>query len=155
MRSTETSAGNTARVGAVPLWLSCLSTEESTDISLRGDSRIYRCNRKGARPITRDDVWENRPGADAGSDNAGKIISALGAYERLEYSCATDKVHMGEVFLLCSDGIYRFVEEDTLKSVLQRMYRSLFLTKGAVERLVKTAVDNDTKDNYSLIAVKI
>ena len=120
-----------------------------------GDSRIYRCNRKGARPITRDDVWENRPGADAGSDNAGKIISALGAYERLEYSCATDKVHMGEVFLLCSDGIYRFVEEDTLKSVLQRMYRSLFLTKGAVERLVKTAVDNDTKDNYSLIAVKI
>ena len=100
-------------------------------------------------------MWENRPGADAGSDNAGKIISALGAYERLEYSCATDKVHMGEVFLLCSDGIYRFVEEDTLKSVLQRMYRSLFLTKGAVERLVKTAVDNDTKDNYSLIAVKI
>ena len=65
------------------------------------------------------------------------------------------ELQKGDIVMLCSDGIYRFVEEDTLKSVLQRMYRSLFLTKGAVERLVKTAVDNDTKDNYSLIAVKI
>ena len=120
-----------------------------------GDSRIYRCNRDGARLITRDDVWENRPGADAGSDNAGKIISAVGGYDRLEYSCATDRVHMGEVFLLCSDGIYRFVEEETLKSFLKRMYRRLFLTRAAVEQLVKRAADNDTKDNYSLIAVKI
>lgn len=120
-----------------------------------GDSRIYQYNRKGARLITRDDVWENRPDADLQSGNEGKIISAVGGYERLEYSCVTDKVKIGEVFMLCSDGIYRFVEEQVMASALKKMYKGLFFKKHVVEELARAAVENDTKDNYSLIAVKV
>lgn len=120
-----------------------------------GDSRIYRCGREGARVITRDDVWENRPDRDAGSEHAGMIISAVGGYENLEYSCATDKVRAGEVFLLCSDGIYRYVEDDELLAGLRHMYRMPFLRQGRVEKLARRAVEHDTKDNYSLIAVKV
>lgn len=120
-----------------------------------GDSRIYCCGRRGTKQITRDDVWENRPGADAGSVHAGKIISAVGGYEALEYSCATGKVCYGDVFSLCSDGIYRYVEEGFLIAGMKRIRRALSFKKDVVEKIAQKAVDNDTKDNYSLIVLKI
>lgn len=120
-----------------------------------GDSRIYRCGRDGVGVITRDDVWENRPDGDSESEHRGEIISAVGGYENLEYSCATDKLRSKDVFLLCSDGIYRYVEETQLLGSLRHMHRSLFLRESQVERLARKAVKGDTKDNYSLIVVKV
>lgn len=120
-----------------------------------GDSRIYHYGKRGFRRITRDDVWENRPGADISSIHAGKIISAVGGFEKLEYSCATDKIHLGEIFILCSDGIYKFVTEISLKISMKTMYRSFFLQESMVKELAKKASDNDTKDNYSLVVVKV
>lgn len=120
-----------------------------------GDSRIYHCGIKGPRLITRDDVWENRPDGDAHSRHAGKIISAIGGYEQLEYSCATARVRFGEIFLLCSDGIYKYVEEKILFSSMKKMYRNFFLKESSLNQLVKSAIDNDTKDNYSLVILKM
>ena len=120
-----------------------------------GDSRIYHCSRKEFRIITRDDIWENCPGADLNSIHAGKIVSAVGGFEKLEYSCATDKTHLGEVFMLCSDGIYKYVEEISLKISMKNMYRKFFLQESMVNKLAKKASDNDTKDNYSLVVVKV
>ena len=120
-----------------------------------GDSRIYHYGKKGFHRITRDDVWENRPGADVSSIHVGKIISAVGGFEKLEYSCATDKIHLGEIFILCSDGIYKFVTEISLKISMKTMYKSFFLQESMVKELAKKASDNDTKDNYSLVVVKV
>lgn len=121
-----------------------------------GDSRIYQCGGKeGTRQITRDDVWEDGLGADGSTGNAGKIMSAVGGSETLDYSSATDQVHRGEVFLLCSDGVYKFLDEDVLAADLKRIYQSFFFKKGSVNALAKKVVDNDTKDNYSLIVLKV
>lgn len=120
-----------------------------------GDSRIYHYSRKGFRRITRDDVWENLPGADLSSMNRGKIVSAVGGFDKLEYSCATDKIHLGEVFMLCSDGIYKFVEEISLCSSMKKIYKSFFVQQSMVKELARKAADNDTKDNYSLVVVKV
>ena len=119
-----------------------------------GDSRIYHCGRKGARRITRDDVWENLSGAYEDFRYAGRLVSAVGGYEELEYSCATDKLHFGEIFMLCSDGIYKFMEEGFIKDNLRRFYHSFFLTKRMADQLITEAVDHDTRDNYSLIILK-
>lgn len=120
-----------------------------------GDSRIYRCGRSGAKLITRDDIWENQPDVDIHSQHMGKIISAVGGYEKLEYSCATDRAHFGEVFMLCSDGIYKFVEEEILSDRLRAIYRSFVLRKEMAEEIAGKAVENDTRDNYSLVIVKV
>lgn len=120
-----------------------------------GDSRIYHCGIRGPRLITRDDVWENRPDGDVHSRHAGKIISAIGGYKQLEYSCATARVRFGEIFLLCSDGIYKYVEEKVLFSSMKKMYRNFLLKESIFNQLVKRAIDNDTKDNYSLVVLKV
>lgn len=120
-----------------------------------GDSRIYHCSRRGTRKITRDDVWENRPDADAQSPYAGKIISAIGGYECLEYSCATDRIHRNDVFLLCSDGIYRYVEEPFLIRQLKYIRCRLFSRQSAMEQIVARAEEADPKDNYSAIIIRI
>lgn len=120
-----------------------------------GDSRLYTSTRGKIRVLTRDDVWENRPGADKASEHTGKILSAVGGYERLEYSCATDKTSLGQVFMLCSDGIYKYIDSIFLKKELQSAGRSFRLRKDTVEEIVKKAVENDTRDNYSAIVLKV
>ena len=120
-----------------------------------GDSRIYRSNRSGTRLITRDDVWENRPGADQRSVHSGKIISAVGSCEEFEYSCATDRVHMRDVFMLCSDGIYKYVEEPFLAEILAKGRKGWLFDRDVMEKIVKRAVERDTKDNYSIITIRL
>lgn len=120
-----------------------------------GDSRIYRCDWKGPRAITRDDVWENLPDAGYGLADTGKIVSAVGGYERLEYSCATDKVQPGEVFFLCTDGIYRYVDEEILLESLEWVYHSTLLKTNMEEILTRKIMVNDIRDNYSLIILKV
>jgi len=124
-------------------WLSC------------GDSRIYRYSRNKARQITRDDTWENHPGGSVNSVHVGKIMSAVGGYEQLEYSSATDRISFGEAFLLCSDGIYKFVAGKSIMYSLSVIGKALAFRKDLAKRLADEAVQNDTTDNYSLIAVKV
>lgn len=119
-----------------------------------GDSRIYRCDRNGPRAITRDDVWENIPDAEYGLEDIGKIVSAVGGYERLEYSCATDKVQIGEAFLICTDGIYRYVDEEILFEGLKHIYKSSFLDRDMMITLIEKVTKNDIRDNFSLIILK-
>lgn len=120
-----------------------------------GDSRIYLSGRAGARLLTRDDTWENEPDTGADSPNAGKLVSAVGSRSHLEYASATGRTHWGEVFLLCSDGLYKFVEPAFLQSTMIQLYRSLFFRRAPVEELVRQALCRGTNDNYSLIAVKV
>lgn len=120
-----------------------------------GDSRIYRCGRGGAKQMTRDDVWENRPDANGDARHAGKLVSAVGGFEKLEYSCATDQVRRRDVYMLCSDGIYRYVREEVLTGKLRAIRRSFALKKSMVDRLAQVAVENDTRDNYSVIVLKV
>ena len=120
-----------------------------------GDSRVYRCSRKGARCLTRDDVWENQPDFHEDLSSRGKILSAVGGAEHLEYSCATERLLLRESFLLCSDGIYKFVEEAHILRQLARVSRSLFFDTDCAGALARAAVGNGTSDNYSAIVVKI
>ena len=120
-----------------------------------GDSRIYWCDRWGVKLVTRDDVWENQPDADEDSVHKGKIISAVGGERELVYACMTDRIYHRTVFLLCSDGIYKFIPDEFLKQNIREINQSLFLKKRALDILTDTAVQGETDDNYSLIAVKI
>lgn len=120
-----------------------------------GDSRIYLCDPEGARLITRDDIWENQPNMEGASEHRGKLLSAVGGYDFLEYSCATDRLCRRSTFFLCSDGIYKYVDALLIGQKLGDVQRSFFLKQKDVDRLITAALDGKTEDNYSLIALKI
>lgn len=119
-----------------------------------GDSRIYTCDRIGARQITRDDIWENQPNLGGHSPYEGKILSAVGALDSLEYSCITDRAERGMSFLLCSDGIYKYVLPELISMNLKDARRKPLLRDRNIRRLAEAAQEAGTDDNYSLIMVK-
>ena len=119
-----------------------------------GDSRIYLCDKRGARQITRDDIWENQPNVEHSTEHRGKILSAVGGYASLDYSCATDRMERGTGFLLCSDGIYKYVDSMLIYDTLRGIYRKPVPGKRMIRRLTSAVGRTGADDNYSLIVVK-
>ncbi len=123
-----------------------------------GDSRIYGTNGKRCRLLTRDDVWENRAASQTITlTHAGKILSAVGGYEALEYSSITDELRNYRAFLLCSDGLYRFADPELLSQGLNRAARPRLFANRAAQQLVRqlerSALMHKTSDNYSAVLV--
>lgn len=125
-----------------------------------GDSRIYRCRRMNCSLITRDDVWENQRevaeryrGRDLSlHPDYGKLVHALGSENPLGYSMHTDALQPGDLFCLCSDGVYKMCSRAFLRRKL-RACRWCDLDK--VRDSVRAAVyRNGAEDNLSLILIR-
>ena len=56
--------------------------------------------------------------------------------------------------MLCSDGIYKFADEKVMEKQLKKFKNSLFFKIDMPDAIVRSALDNKTNDNYSLIMVK-
>ena len=103
-----------------------------------GDSRIY-CFRDGVfERLTQDQVC------------CGRLTSCLGYENRpdIQYNEGTLQ---GELFLLCTDGLYKHLDDDFIFFVLKGKDKKLL--KKTVERLARCAVDRGEKDNISLALV--
>lgn len=112
-----------------------------------GDSRLYQCQGWTCMLMTTDDVWKNPQGGLC-SDS---LTQALGAQENLTVRIFTGVIRKKTYFLLCSDGIYKYCEEQYLFSKL----RCLVWRRGEVvaEQIKKRVYQNGAKDNLSMIFV--
>lgn len=110
-----------------------------------GDSRIYRARRLSVQQVTLDDTYRSSNGAE-------KLLSAVGIRAEPEFRIHTDPLRTGSRFLLCSDGVYRFVEPGALR-------RTLLLPGNSPERLVEElsaeVERGGARDNYSMIYVHV
>lgn len=125
-----------------------------------GDSRIYRCRGLRCGPITRDDVWENqREIAERyrGKDitlhpDYGKLVHALGSEKPLGYSMFTDVLYPGDVFALCSDGVYKMCSARYLK---RKLWACRWTDPDRIrDSIMSTVYRNGAADNVSLILVR-
>ena len=76
---------------------------------------------------------------------------AIGANANNEPDCFSVPVEKGDRILLCSDGLYDEVDDDTILSVLNR-YKDM---KVCAEDLVYMANENGGNDNISVICVDL
>lgn len=121
-----------------------------------GDSRIYRARGLRLCQLTRDDVYENlavKP-AGYGKEANGKLVAAIGIHERPTFTVATDAVHSGDRFFLCSDGVYRFLAHRKLQFALC-VQGKFAVPKTIINLLAKEVENNGAKDNYSMIFVRV
>lgn len=125
-----------------------------------GDSRIYRCRGLHCGPITRDDVWENQQEIAERyrkqdirlHPDYGKLVHAMGSDKSLGYSMFTDALYPGDVFALCSDGIYKMCSSSYLKRKLWSCrWTSLERVRDSI---VSTVYRNGAMDNLSLILIR-
>jgi protein phosphatase len=125
-----------------------------------GDSRLYRLRGDEFKQITRDHSLLQEQ-IDSGmiteemarfSLNRNLVTRALGIDNEVEPEIHTYEVEVGDIYLLCSDGLNDMVEDDEIKLTLSSLQANLQL---ASQQLVQMANDNGGRDNVSVILVRI
>jgi protein phosphatase len=112
-----------------------------------GDSRVY-CLRDGAlRQITSDHTMAEFGLRGTGSSHLSR---AVGVSQTVPVDVVIGKPRAGDVYLLCSDGLTKMVEDTEIERVLRDSS-----PPAAVERLIDAANDRGGKDNISVIVVSI
>lgn len=120
-----------------------------------GDSRAYRIARDGIVQITKDHSQVQQM-VDAGKITAEQarrhprrniITRAVGSEPFVTSDIFTVPVRAGDVFLLCSDGLSNVVPD----AELHRLVLASDGAESACRALVKAALDNNARDNVTVI----
>jgi protein phosphatase len=122
-----------------------------------GDSRLYRLRGGQLTRISRDhsavqEMVESGAITQAEADRHPKsnvITRAVGGGETLLVDAAVFAPQAGDTYLLCSDGLYNEVDEDSIR-------RKMGLDQDeAAKRLIDEALHNGGRDNISLVVIKV
>lgn len=120
-----------------------------------GDSRAYLLRNGGFRQLTRDHSLVQEM-FDAGAISASEaqhhpganiITRAVGA-ETLELDKVTDRLRVGDRFLLCSDGLSKSVPDTVLAALLAA-------GNAGAEQYVAAALDRHADDNVTAVTVEV
>ena len=117
-----------------------------------GDSRTYRFRNGELLQLTEDHNFRRRSGYDFGPDRS-KLVNCIGAGASAEVDIRdiSGDVQSGDVFLVCTDGLYEMLSEQDVFNVFSENLDSAI----SVARLTETAESAGGRDNISLIVVKV
>ncbi|MDP6579691.1 MAG: protein phosphatase 2C domain-containing protein [Vicinamibacterales bacterium] len=127
-----------------------------------GDSRIYAYTEAGFSQLTTDDSWvatvlARDPEVDqatlATHPMRHVLTNAIGAREETEVEVGERTFAPGEVLLLCSDGLYGGLDDETLAGVMGGMGSSTEV-EGAVEQLLGAALAQGGEDNITALLMR-
>ena len=121
-----------------------------------GDSRVYLLRAGKLVRITRDHTQVQEmidhgllTEAEAKSHPMVHVISrAVGVESSLELDAIVDQAEPGDVFLLCSDGLYGMVNDDEIAGVLASA-----APEGVCKTLVSLALERGAPDNVTVVTV--
>ncbi len=125
-----------------------------------GDSRMYRLRGEIFEPITRDHSLLQEQ-IDRGllsqkdarlSKNKNLITRAVGVDPVVEVEIQVHAVQVGDIYLICSDGLNDMVEDDEIRATLHMLRANL---KLVAKQLIEMANDNGGRDNVSVILIKV
>lgn len=127
-----------------------------------GDSRIYLYAGRRIRLLTVDDVWENLPEVRriaenvdiSGDPRRGRLVKAVGIDGNVSAAIQTNAIEKKMVFFLCSDGVYKHMEEKQLQNLLRKVRKPG--DAAVVNEWIRQDVFKDgASDNASMITVLV
>ncbi len=125
-----------------------------------GDSRLYRKRDNDFQQITKDHslIQEliNRglftPEEAAANTPKNLVTRALGIDAKVEVDVMEEQAVLGDIYLLCSDGLNDMVDDEEIHLTLSKYSANLV---QAAEELVRLANSKGGKDNISVILIRI
>jgi len=125
-----------------------------------GDSRVYRLRNQQLQQMTEDHSLlqeEIRAGIVTLEQakyctHKNLVTRALGVDPEVELELNEFKVEVGDVYLLCSDGLSDFVDDALIQATLNHYVLDL---SSAADVLVQLANNHGGKDNVSVILAKV
>jgi len=115
-----------------------------------GDSRIYLIRAGQITQLTVDDSLSQLGGDDAPSMK-NVLTKALGIRPEVDFEVVTRKLEVGDIVLLCSDGLTNMLTDPSILEVVRAHEGDL---GEACRQLVATANDNGGRDNVSVVLVR-
>ncbi len=122
-----------------------------------GDSRVYRVRGGRLEAMTRDhSLYEemvamgSKVGPRSEFPHANVITRALGMKPPVKVDTRTESARAGDVFLLCTDGLYDSVTPARMADVLTTMH-----PRDAGQTLVEEAFLNGSRDNITAVVVAV
>ncbi|MBQ9136693.1 MAG: serine/threonine-protein phosphatase [Lachnospiraceae bacterium] len=127
-----------------------------------GDSHIYSLMDKSLRPLSVDDIWDLLPSTIstftpeqiALHQSRGKLVQAVGTKPDINIHVSSDRIKKGQVFLLCSDGLYKFCDDKQIEKGL-RSIKSESSMQNVMGEYLQNVFDNGAGDNVSIILVQV
>lgn len=133
-----------------------------------GDSRCYLAKKQYLNTLivqmTVDDTWENQikqkqQGHFSEEElkkfpDYGKLVHALGKTERFSCNIRTGETCGNMLFVLCSDGVYKYMEPGIFKTVIRKFYRERS-EEDFFKRIQWYIEKEKAPDNLSLIYVRL
>lgn len=156
----QTSRSQPQCAGMGTTLVSAIFYDDSLTIVHIGDSRLYRLRQGHLKVLTRDHSLLQEQ-LDSGliseedarvSANRNLVTRALGIDEVVEPEFNDYAVEVGDIYLLCSDGLNDMLEDSDIELTLNTLTSNLPL---AAEHLIQAANDNGGRDNVSVILVRI
>lgn len=122
-----------------------------------GDSRLYRLRNRNIVQLSRDhsqvqeQIQQGYLSAEHAQNHpdANVITRAVGADADLYVDINVFSAQLGDIFLLCSDGLYNMVRDDEIAAMLGEAP-----PEEAVQNLIQLALKRGADDNLSLVMVK-
>jgi protein phosphatase len=141
--------------------VACLARGGDLAIAHAGDARAYRVPARGsvdgeAERLTEDHSLRNQliehgrladmfPGAER------VLVSALGVSGQLPVRVRTLQPAPGDIYVLCSDGVWEMVKEREIDSVVRELGHDV---EAAAARLVDLAITRGGEDNSTAVVVR-
>lgn len=127
-----------------------------------GDSRIYRLSYGSGDliQVTRDhslvNLYEDNPelARRYGPPNDNVIVRAVGLHETVEVEHNKESMQLGDLYLLCCDGLTDMVDDWILREVMQDAAASGNLEEAA-DALIRAALNNGGVDNTTAILLRV
>jgi protein phosphatase len=134
--------------------------EDKVAVGHIGDSRVYRFRDKELQQITKDHSYVQElidqglyTKEEALASNKKNVVTrALGVAPNVEVEVHEHNVKVGDLYLICSDGLTDLVRDDDIAATIKELGTSLGETAG---QLVNLANASGGKDNISVVLVKI
>lgn len=122
-----------------------------------GDSRLYRWRPDSFEQLTNDHsqvaalvesgLIESEEAIDHPASNI--ITRAVGAADTLQLDVRAIEVESGDVYLLCSDGLYNEVDSATIEREL-----TADMLEQSADQMIADCLAGNAQDNVSLIIIK-
>jgi protein phosphatase len=136
-----------------------LVSPELVTIGSAGDSRCYLVRDGKLSQLTRDDSWVSAALGEGilNSDDVehhplrNVITKAVGARDTIDLEVVEHDLKVGDLLMLCSDGLHGMINDQEIKRILVPVPESL---EAASARLVDAANEAGGRDNVSVVLLR-
>jgi len=160
LRIFEAAQRNAGQRGMGTTMVSLLAVDDGVLVGHVGDSRVYRLREGKLTQLTEDHSLLNdyikmkrlSPEEIANFPHKNVIVRALGMKESVKVDCFLDKPEVGDVYVLCTDGLSGPVTDEEIRDIMYNNRHDLNnVSKGLIERANK----NGGPDNITVILARV